>query len=61
MPGGSHELAREVHRLLHQIEGIEYAILRNHGIISIGETIEDAGRMVEDMHRMTRNTAEKRG
>jgi ribulose-5-phosphate 4-epimerase/fuculose-1-phosphate aldolase len=59
--GGSYKLAREVQKLLNQAEGIKYAILRDHGIISLGETMEEAGRMVEDIHRMAQNTARKKG
>ena len=59
--GGSYELAKEVYKLLSKTKDIKYAVLKNHGVISFGETIEEAGRMVEDMNRMARNLAGKKG
>lgn len=60
-PGGSYELAKEVHRLLSQTKDIKYVVLKNHGVLSIGETMEEAGRMVEDMNKMARNVAQRKG
>lgn len=60
-PGGSYELAREVHRLLGLTKDIKYIVLKNHGVISIGENMEEAGRLVEDMNKMARNVAQKKG
>jgi len=60
-PGGSYELAKEVYKLLGQIKDIKYIVLKNHGVISIGESMEEAGRLVEDMNKMARNVAQKKG
>ena len=54
-PPGSEELAREVSRLLKLAKDAGYLVIRGHGIISMGETLEDTGRMVVDMNRMARD------
>ncbi len=51
-PGGSYELAKEASKLLRLTEGVKYFVLRNHGIVSMGETLEAAGRLAECMNRM---------
>lgn len=53
-PRGSYELAKEVDRVLGLTEDARYLVVRNHGIVSMGETLEEAGRLVEDMNKMAR-------
>ncbi len=60
-PRGSYELVTEVNRLLCFTLDVNYIVLRNHGIISIGETMEKAGKLAEDMNRAAQNVAQKRG
>lgn len=57
-PRGSYELAKEVNKLLGLNKDVKYFVLKNHGVIAIGETLEEAGRLAESMHKMTRK---KRG
>ncbi|UCH43002.1 MAG: class II aldolase/adducin family protein [Dehalococcoidales bacterium] len=54
-PPGSEELVREVNRLLNLAKNARYLVIRGHGIISMGETLEDTGRMVVDMNQMARD------
>lgn len=60
-PRGSTELAEEVQRLLRSQGAARYIVLRKHGIIAMGETMEEAGRLAEEMNRMARDTIEKTG
>ncbi len=60
-PRGSHELVKEVQRMLGLAKNTKYLVLRNHGVISMGETLEEAGRLVEDMNKLARQTQEKGG
>ena len=52
---GSEELAREVNRLLGLIGSARYLVIRGHGIISMGKTLEEAGRLVVDVNQMARD------
>ncbi len=61
-PSGSYELAKEVYRLLDLRQDIKYLILKNHGVISMGETLEEAGRLTEYMNKIARSkTVKKEG
>jgi len=60
-PRGSYELAKEVQRLLGLAKDAKYLVLRNHGVIAMGETLEEAGRLAEDINRMARNIIQKKG
>ena len=60
-PRGSHELAQEVNRVLGLNGDAKYLVVRNHGIISMGETLEEAGKLVEDIHKIARNRKQKGG
>ncbi len=60
-PRGSYELAEEVHRLLSLAKNVKYLVLRNHGVIAVGETMEEAGRLVEGVNSMARNITQKKG
>ena len=60
-PRGSYELVTEVNRLLRLTADANYIVLRNHGIISMGETLEEAGKLAEDMNKKAQNVAQKKG
>ena len=60
-PRGSYELAKEVQRILGFSTGAKYLVLRNHGVVSIGKTMEEAGRLAEDMNKLAQNIARKEG
>ena len=53
-PGGSYELAKEVNKLLCLRKDVRYFVLKNHGIIAMGETLEEAGGLAESMHKTAR-------
>ena len=57
-PRGSYEQAKEVKELLSLARGVRYLVLKNHGIVSTGETIEEAGRLAEYMNKRARQTKE---
>ena len=57
---GSLELVREVNRLLCQVADVRYFVIRGHGIISLGETMEKAGRLVEDVNRFVAEYIQKK-
>jgi len=56
---GSHELVGEVRKLLSLNREVKYFGLRGHGIVSIGETLEEAGRLAEAMREIARSKREK--
>ncbi len=58
---GSYELAKEANKLLGLRKDIKYFVLRKHGVISMGETMEEAGRLAEYMNKMARNKTQRRG
>ena len=60
-PRGSYELVTEVNRLLRLTPDANYIVLRNHGVISMGETLEEAGKLAEDMNKAAQNVAQKKG
>ncbi|MDP3879697.1 MAG: class II aldolase/adducin family protein [Dehalococcoidales bacterium] len=53
-PGGSQELAKEVNEFLRQHEWLNYFVLRNHGVVALGETMDEAGKLVESAHDLAR-------
>ena len=59
-PRGSNELVKEVQRMLGLIEDARYLVLRNHGVIAMGETMEAAGSLAEDMNRMAQDFAQRK-
>ena len=59
-PRGSYELVKEVQRMLCLMEDARYLVLRNHGVIAMGETMETAGSLAEDMNRMARDFAQRK-
>lgn len=48
---GSQELAQEAINLLKLNIDIRYFVLRNHGVIALGATINEAGQLVEETRR----------
>jgi ribulose-5-phosphate 4-epimerase/fuculose-1-phosphate aldolase len=56
---GSLELVREVERVLNLHREAEYLCLRNHGVLSLGKTMADAGRAAESMHQTARELMEE--
>jgi len=50
-PRGSSELASEACRVLEAEAGAQFIILRNHGIISLGKTMQEAGQLAEEIHK----------
>ncbi len=49
-PSGTLDLANEVVKLLRQNRGLRYFILKNHGVVAIGTSINEAGTLAEEMH-----------
>ncbi len=60
-PRGSYELVKEVDRVLRLTEDTKYLVLKNHGVIAMGETLEEAGRLAESMNKMARKENKGRG
>lgn len=50
-PAGTYALAREVKKLLESECETNYCILKDHGIISLGKTVKEAGQLVEMMNK----------
>jgi|Deesub1362B_J571_1020462.scaffolds.fasta_scaffold02049_4 ribulose-5-phosphate 4-epimerase/fuculose-1-phosphate aldolase len=48
---GSYSLVKEIRKLLEKRRGIDYLIIQNHGIISLGKTLTEAGKLVTLFHR----------
>lgn len=51
-PRGSYQLAQEVQRMLGLRKDARYLVLRNHGVIAMGKTLEEAGKLAEHMNEM---------
>ncbi len=60
-PRGSYELTTEVQRVLELRKDARYLVLRNHGVIAIGETMAEAGKLAEDMNKLARNLTRRKG
>jgi L-fuculose-phosphate aldolase len=60
-PRGSYELVGETNKLLVRTEGVECFGLKNHGVVAMGETLEEAGRLAERINEMARSKALKKG
>jgi ribulose-5-phosphate 4-epimerase/fuculose-1-phosphate aldolase len=50
-PAGSQELAKEAVKLLKSNKGVKYFVLKNHGIIALGATMDEAGQLAEEMRK----------
>ena len=48
-PAGSQELAQEVVNLIKLNQNERYFVLRNHGVIVLGTTMSEAGKLAEEM------------
>jgi ribulose-5-phosphate 4-epimerase/fuculose-1-phosphate aldolase len=47
-PAGSIELAQEAVKLLKSGKDIRYFVLKNHGVIALGNSLDEAGKLVEE-------------
>jgi L-fuculose-phosphate aldolase len=47
---GSPELAEEAIRLVKSSQAIKCFILKNHGVITMGSTVTEAGKLMEELH-----------
>ena len=59
-PRGSYELVEEVQRMLGLIDDARYLVLRNHGVLAMGETMVAAGSLAEEMNRMARDFVQRK-
>lgn len=48
---GSQELAKEAVNLLKFNKDVRYFVLKNHGVIALGTTMDEAGKLIEEMGR----------
>lgn len=60
-PRGSYQLVREASELLVRTEGVECFVLKNHGVVAVGETLEDAGRLAERINALARSKTPGKG
>lgn len=60
-PRGSYELAKEAGKLVSSIENLRYFVLKRHGIVSLSESMYEAGRLVEAIHKMALGIKRERG
>jgi len=51
-PRGSYELAKEAGRLLSLTDDLKYLVLKRHGIVSLGESMDEAGKLAETVHKV---------
>lgn len=51
---GSQELANEAVSLLKFEKEVYYFVLKNHGVVALGTTLDDAGKLIEKMSRKAR-------
>lgn len=50
-PAGSLELAREAISLIKANGGVKYLVLRNHGVVALGGTLDEAGALILEMRK----------
>ena len=55
-PAGSQTLTQEALDFVNQNKSIKYFVLKNHGVIALGATMSEAGKLMEDMHNKAKNT-----
>jgi len=48
-PAGSQALAQEAAKLLKENKDTGYFILKNHGVVALGATMDEAGKLIEEM------------
>jgi ribulose-5-phosphate 4-epimerase/fuculose-1-phosphate aldolase len=51
---GSAELAKEAVKLLKFNKDVKYIVLKNRGVIALGATMDEAGKLLEDMRTKTK-------
>ncbi len=49
-PAGSQELAEEVVAFINLNKSVRYFIIKNYGVISLGATMAEAGKLMDEMH-----------
>ena len=49
-PAGSQKLAQEAVNLVKLNESVRYFVLKNHGVIALGATMSETGKLMEEMH-----------
>jgi ribulose-5-phosphate 4-epimerase/fuculose-1-phosphate aldolase len=49
-PIDSQELVQEVVRLVKLDKSARYFVLKNHGVVALGTTVAEAGKLMEEMH-----------
>lgn len=54
-PSGSYLLVREIKKLLKK-KRVDYFILKNHGIVALGETVAGANNLVKKFHKISKET-----
>ena len=51
-PRGSYELAEEAGKLLSLNDDLKYLVIKRHGIVSLGGSMDEAGRLAETVHKV---------
>jgi len=59
-PADSKELAQEAVQVLQLNKGVKYFVLKNHGSISLGASLSEAGALMEEMHAKAAGGAKSR-
>lgn len=60
-PAGSQELAQEIVNLVKLNKNARCFALKNHGVITLGATMAEAGKLMEDMHAKTQDSGKSEG
>lgn len=55
-PAGSQELAQEAVSLVKLNKSARCLVLKNHGVIALGATMAEAGKLMEDIHARAQDT-----
>jgi L-fuculose-phosphate aldolase len=55
-PVGSQKLAQETVNLVNLNKSVRYFVLKNHGVIALGETMSEAGKLMEEMQNKAENS-----
>jgi L-fuculose-phosphate aldolase len=59
-PPGSQHLAQEALNLVNQNKKIRCFILKNHGVVSLGETISETGKLMEEIYNKAKNSVKSK-
>ncbi len=57
-PAGSEKLSEEAVNFLKLNMSVRYFVLKNHGVITLGATMSEAGKLMEEMHNKAKNSVE---